>query len=270
MMRAGAALLSTVLAAALLTTPGTGRAASPPPDLSGDWRLDLYVVSHARIPVLGTTTILARTIFQSTVDGQPGSQVLHTRPCALHPQTTRPIATTTIPQAFVDHLPPKDVPLVMDSDAAGRWSFVADMQPQDVGWTRARHRPVPGALVPQDASHPAVLDFEGDGHPGATIHLEAPLFGDIEIYVVQTAHTVLSAAVGAGDVIEGSAHPRAFAQRTIGASNRLFISNPDIELDAGQSRFRLARVPAGTTCAALARGEGAGVPLRPEDVRPRD
>ena len=269
-MPARAARFSAGLVAAALVTPATGLAASGPPDLAGDWRLDLYVVSHARIPVLGTTTILARTIFQATVDGEPGSQILHTRPCKLQPQTTRPIATTTIPQAFVDNLPRKHVPLVMSADASGQWSFIGDMQPQDVGWTRARHRPVPDALVPQDADHPAVLDFERDGHPGATIHLEAPLFGDIEIYVVQTAHTVLSASNAEGDVIEGQANPRDFAQRTIGASNRLFISNPDIELDAGQSRFRLARVPAGTTCADLERGEGAGPALRPEDVRPRD
>ena len=245
-------------------------AAPVPPDLAGTWRLDLYVVSHARIPVLGTTTILARTIFQATIDGDPGSQVMHTRPCKLQPETTRPIATTIIPQAFVDHLPPKHVPLELTARETGGWSLVGDMQPQDVGWTRTRHRPTASALVPQDADHPAVLDFEGDGHPGATIHLDAPLFGEIEIYVVQTAHTVLSANIKGDGTITGRANPRDFAQRTIGASNRLFISNPDISLDANQSSFRLARVPDGTACDALARGVGAGTPIRPEDVRPRD
>jgi hypothetical protein len=263
----------------LLGLSGAARADDPPaaepagpaaPDLAGDWRMDLYVVSHAKIPVLGTTTILAHTIFQATVDGEPGSQVLHTRPCKLNPQTTRPIATTIVPQAFVDHLPKKDVALVMSQDAAGAWSFVGDMKPQDVGWTRAKYRPVKGALVPQDKEHAAVLDFEGDGHPGATVHLDAPLFGEIEIYVVQTAHTIISGDVGDGQVITGGANPKNFAQRTIGASNRLFISNPDITLDPGQSSFRLARVPAGTGCAALAKGAGAGAPIKPEDVKPRD
>lgn len=251
--------------------PSGGAPAAPAaPDLSGDWRMDLYVVSHARIPVLGTTTILAHTLFQATVDGPPGEQVLHTRPCRLNPQTTRPIATTIVPQAFVDHLPSKDVPLVMSQDPAGAWRFTGDMQPQDVGWTRKKYTPTAGALVPQDKDHPSVLDFEGDGHPGATVHLDAPLFGNIEIYVVQTAHTLLSASVGDARIIEGHANPKSFGQRTIGASNRLFVSNPDIQLDPGQSSFRLARVPAGTSCAALAKGEGAGAVVRPEDVKPRD
>lgn len=245
-------------------------AEAPPPDLRGDWRVDLYVVSHARIPVLGTTTILAHTIFQATVDGPVGAPVLHTRPCKLNPQTTRPIATTTVPQAFVDHLPAKDVPLVLTQDAAGAWRFTGDMQPQDVGWTRQRYTPAPGAPVPQDKSHPAVLDFEGDGHPGATVHLDAPLFGDIEIYVVQTAHTLLAAPVGDARIIEGHANPKGFGQRTIGASNRLFVSNPDITLDPAQSSFRMARVPAGTGCAALAKGTGAGRTVKPADVTPRD
>lgn len=241
-----------------------------PPDLSGAWRMDLYVVSHARIPVLGTTTILAHTVFQATVDGPAGEQVLHTRPCKLNPQTTRNIATTTVPQAFVDHLPSKHVPMVMVRGSGGGWGFTGDMQPQDVGWTRERYTPTRAALVPQDKDHPAVLDFEGDGHPGATVRLDAPLFGEIEIYVVQTAHTQLSADVGDGEIISGHADPQGFAQRTIGASNRLFVSNPDITLDPAQSSFRMARVPAGTGCAALAKGLGAGAPVRPEDVKPRD
>jgi hypothetical protein len=278
----GVALSSAVSLPAWAEGPG-GTAAEPAPsaideapaapvapDLAGDWRMDLYVVSHARIPVLGTTTILAHTLFQATVDGAPGAQVLHTRPCRLNPQTTRPIATTIVPQAFVDHLPSKHVPLVMSQAPDGGWRFTGDMQPQDVGWTRKRYTPTRGALVPQDKEHPAVLDFEGDGHPGATVHLDAPLFGNIEIYVVQTAHTKLAAEVGDAQVIEGHADPQGFGQRTIGASNRLFVSNPDITLDPAQSSFRLARVPTGTSCGTLASGTGAGTPILPDDVKPRD
>ncbi|MEC7948542.1 MAG: hypothetical protein VX265_13340, partial [Myxococcota bacterium] len=162
----GSIVLAAAPAFASSTPPGdaTPDAAVPsPPDLAGDWRMDLYVVSHARIPILGTTTILAQTVFQATVDGEPGDQVLHTQPCKLDPKSTRPIAKTIVPQAFVDHLPRKDVPLRFSRTTAGAWHFVGDMQPQDVGWTRTMFQPTADARVPQDREHPAVLDFEGDG-----------------------------------------------------------------------------------------------------------
>ncbi len=250
--------------------PFAAEAAAPlPPDLRGDWRMDLWIVSHARIPVLGTTTILAHTIYTARVDGTQAAPVMHTRPCKLNPQTTKPIATTSIPQPFVDNLPLKDVPIEF-SEGDGGWTLRGDMQPQDVGWDRARYRGKPGALVPQEAEHPAVVDHEADGHPGATIHLNAPLIGTVEVYVTQTAHTILHGTWDGADVLTGSTELKGFGQRSIGASNRIFVSNPDIELDAAQSRFRLARVPDGTSCAALAGGVGAGPELRPKDVKPKD
>jgi hypothetical protein len=243
---------------------------SAPPDLRGDWRMDLYVVSHVRIPLLGTTTILAHTVLQVKIDGSVEAPIMHTRPCQLTPQTTRPIATTEIPQAFVDHLPPKHFLLLLSQSPDKDWQFTGDMRPQDVGWTRDKYSPTPDAPLPQDKDHPAVMDFEGDGHPGATIQLVAPLFGEIDLYVVQTAHTRLSASVGDAQIIVGEADLSNFGQRTIAASNRLFVSNPDIILDSDQSSFRLGRVPAGTTCRALRAGAGAGTHVQPEDVRPRD
>lgn len=240
-----------------------------PSDMRGDWRLDLWIVSHTRIPVLGTTTILAHTIYTVSIDGTPAEPVLHSRPCKLNPQTTKPIATTTIPQSFVDNLPIKHVPIEF-TPAGDGWRWRGDMQPQDVGWARSKYTQKPGALVPQSKDDPAIVDHEGDGHPGATIHLHAPLFSTVEVYVAQTAHTILHGTWNGEDVLTGTTELKGFGQRSIGASHRLFVSNPDIELDAAQSRFRLARVPDGTSCAALAGGIGAGPELRPKDVKPKD
>lgn len=269
MMKPHRLLLAMLWLGALLLSPPSAAQSDPPPDLRGMWRMDLYVVSHAQIPVLGTTTILAHTIMTARIDGTADAQVMHTTPCSLSPQTTRPIATTIVPQRFVDHLPRKDIPVQFERTAAGQWSLTADMQPQDVGWRRDRFTTTAGELLPPAATHPAVVDFEGDGHPGATLILDAPLFGEIEIYVVQTAHTVLTASINDAQVIDGTATPARFGQRTIGASNRLFVSNPTITLDGNQSQFRLARVPDNTSCAALSAGTGAGQILRPEDVRPQ-
>jgi hypothetical protein len=253
------------------TPTGAGSAATlAPPDMRGEWRMDLYIVSHTRIPVLGTTTVLSHTLFNATVDGTPEAPVLHTRPCGLFPQTTRPIASTTIPQAFVDKMPRKAIPFSVTEDG-DVWQLQADMRRQDVGWHRPGFVPdEPGQTVPHTAENAAIRDFEADGHPGATIYLNAPIFGQIDIYMLQTAHTEISASWDGGDFIEGPAHVLEFAHRSIGASNRLFMANPDIEMDSAQSRWRLSRVPAGTTCAALKTGAGQTTPLSAQDVRPRD
>jgi hypothetical protein len=220
--------------------------------------------------VLGTTTILSHTLFTAMVDGTPGAPVLHTLPCGVFPQTTRPIASTTIPQAFIDKMPRKDVPFDL-SPEGDKWRLHADMRRQDIGWHRPDFVPdEPGQTIPHSAGNAAIRDHEGDGHPGATIYLNAPIFGQIDIYMVQTAHTEISASWDGGDFIQGPAHVIEFGHRSIGASNRLFTANPDVEIDATQSRWRLTRVPTDTTCAALKSGVGQGTPLGPKDVRPRD
>lgn len=236
----------------LLVLPLAAAAQSPPPDLRGTWRMDLRIVSEAHVPVLGTTVIKSRTTFLVTVDGEAGAPVVHTDPCHLEAEPSRAIARTTIPRSFIEALPEKDFPAVLTATAEG-WAMKADMKPQYLGYDAAAS---PKAL-PEDADHPAVRDLEGDGKPGGTIHLDAPVFGLIELYVVQRAHTVLDAKLTGADVFEGGATVRTFGQRTIGASNRLFAANADVTVNQSASGFRWARVPEGTTCAALVGGVGA-------------
>lgn len=232
----------------------------PPPDPRGDWRLDVHVVSHLNIPVLGTTTLLSSTAYMVRIEGTAEAPVLAQKPCALRTSATRPIATTTIPQAFVDALPPKRYPLVLTPEGSG-WRVRGDMRPQYIGWDPAKTRTIPSS--PDD---PAVFDFERDGNPGATVHLDAPVLGEIEIYIVQVAHTLLDGTWDGGDAMGGRTQVKAFQQRSIAASNRLFVQNPEVRLDNAQSKWRLVRVPAGTTCADIAgRNVGGGPALTAAD-----
>ncbi len=227
-------------------------AAPVPPDLRGLWRFDLRIVSNAKVPVLGTTEVKSRTTFLATVDGTAEAPVIHTRPCQLQAEPSRAIAKTIVPQSFIEALPRKTFAPRLEAGDGG-WRFHADMRPQYLGYDPK----VAGEKPPHDKEAKGITDLEGDGHPGGTIHLDAPIFGLIELYVVQRAHTVLDGTWTGADVWEGDATVLAFGQRTIGASNRLFVANAEVTVDQANSRFRWARVPPGTTCGQLKAGTGA-------------
>lgn len=233
-------------------TPAEALAAAPsPPDLRGTWRFELIVVTHASIPVLGTTTVESRTLFLTRVAGSVRSPVIDAVACQIQVEPSRAIAVTTVPQEFVDAIPPKHTPAVLTWHE-DRWRFQADMRPQPLGYAPEAS----GGELPQRPGDPGITDLEGDGHPGGTIHLDAPLFGQIDLYVVQHAHTVLDGTWTGAHDWTGEATVHDFGQRTIGASNRLFMANADISVDQEHSRFRWARVAEGTECAALRDGVG--------------
>ena len=221
------------------------------PDPRGTWRLDLTVVTHAKVPVLGTTTARARTTFVVQIDGEPGSAMVKTDPCRLRILSDRSFATTRIPPAFEAALKGKQAALEGGPPTAGSPVRI-DLRPQHMGYN-----PSIRSSVPEQADDPAVIDFERDGNPGGTIILDAPLFGETEIYVVQRAHSILEGEWKSADLALGRATIRDYAQRSVGASNRLFATNPDIKPDSTASTWRMVRIEEGATCADLARGAGA-------------
>ncbi len=226
----------------------TGAEGSVPP-LQGTWRLDMQIYSFAHIPVLGETEIRSRTVYRAEVTGSPEAPTVSVRVCRMDARSPRAIATTRIPQAFVDAVPQRVLPAKL-SPEGDAWAFHLDLTPNHLGYDPKR---APDGL-PRDTDHPAVVDFEGDGHPGGTFLLDAPLFGEVQIYVVQHAHTLLDGTWTGGDVWGGRASLRTFDQRSIGASNRLFAANAKVTVDATRSRFQWTRVPEGTSCKALRDG----------------
>lgn len=223
-----------------------------PPDMRGTWRFDLRIVSNAKVPVLGTTEVKSRTTFLATVSGSQERPTIHTVPCHLQAEPSRAIAKTIVPKTFIDALPQKRFPAELKQQGEG-WAFHADMKPQYLGYDPK----IAGEKPPHDKDAKGITDLEGDGHPGGTIHLDAPIFGIIELYVVQRAHTVLDGSWTGAEVWEGDATVLAFGQRTIGASNRLFVANAEVTVDQKNSRYRWARVPEGTSCSQLKKGTGA-------------
>lgn len=209
-------------------------AAEPPPpspDLSGTWRVDLHLVHDVRVPVLGRSRSDSRTVqLWEVADG-----AMRNRHCSIQAVARNPIGKPRMPAPFVDNIPRTAAPIALDGVA-----FRVDLGVGRIGFT--------GDDVPTEPDDAALHDHEDDGNPGATIHVWAPFFGEVAVYIAQRTHMVLEGRVE-GDRVTGRATQRELVQHTLGAANRLFAQQPQVTPVPEESSFTMVRVPSGTTCA---------------------
>jgi hypothetical protein len=147
---------------------------------------------------------------------------------------------------FVAALSNHTYPIQMEKDAQG-WRYRADLGMERIGY---RADSLDGKLPPK-IDDPAVYDWDGDGHPGATLRLAVPVLPDGELYVVQRGQAVLNGRVVAPGRIDGGIEVRSFEHRILGAKPSFLNRSPEIEPDPKGSRFSISPVPAGTTCESL-------------------
>lgn len=219
-------------------------AAAGPLDLSGVWRVTMEIVTAARIPVLGTTDIHTYQTMLATVSADGPGFTVHHQTCTFRAESRPSLATTHFPQAFVDAIPDRDYRLELVDGAAGpagsmHVGFVA------VGWD-----PALGSF-PERLDAPSVVDWDHDTAPAATVQLQVPIFGTVDVYQVQAQDLWFDAASVSADAIVGTVRIEGMRSRTLGATNRLFIQNPKLQQLPGRSPFRFERAPPGTTCATL-------------------
>ncbi len=129
-------------------------------DLTGTWRVDLHLVHDVHVPVLGRSRTDAYTVQLWRIEGDR----LVNEHCSIRAVARTRIGRPTIPEAFVEAIRHAEVPLTVDGDR-----LRADMSESRIGYD--------GDQLPTHADDPTVRDHEGDGHPGATITVWAPLFG---------------------------------------------------------------------------------------------
>lgn len=214
-------------------------AAATPADLSGHWSLELSMVISAKIPVFGQTELVTKTTMLAHIaDG-----IQHHTTCTVRPTSPLRMVTTTVPDSFIRHIKDKSYPIILGEDG----SYQADFGPQYIGYDPS----ISGGEPPQEANDPSVFDWEGDGSPGATILLDAPLLGRSEVYITQHAHTKLIGQLTNPDTVTGGLNIIAMHQRSIGAKPAMFASNPEAVPVEEKSSFVMRRVPADTTCADL-------------------
>ncbi|MEL6347455.1 MAG: hypothetical protein AAFV53_30345 [Myxococcota bacterium] len=231
----------------LLSAASQAETLPAPPDLAGTWHIQLTIVNSAKVPVLGPTEIRTITTLLATVtpDGAGGWRQHHTT-CQIDPQSGLKVAQTAIPQPFVDAIGDKNYTPKLTVDG-GAWTYTADFGAQHIAYDPARS----GGRPPQTDDHPALIDFEGDGRPGATIHLQVPVFGQVEVYITQLAHTRIAGPFVTPDRIAGPIQVVALEQRSIGAKPGIFASNPEVTHQPDKSVFFMQRVAPGTTCETL-------------------
>lgn len=220
------------------------------PDLTGTWRVEWVAANQARIPILGGTTITTRQVSLATVSLAPdGSLVQEHAACAIRAEAR--LATTTFPDGFLAALPRKVYAptLVQEGDT---WRYHADTGPLAIGF----HPEQATDGLPTEIDHPAVFDWDGDGQPGGTVRVKAPLFSEVDVYVVQRSRGVLDGAAEVADgrvtSLRGAFVLEGFEQHTIGATNRLFHTTPRATFDPSGSWFEMHRVDDGSTCATIA------------------
>ena len=217
-----------------------------PPDLSGTWKLELNGTNQVEIPVLGSNKVRSRQVMLVHIRGNDPIIQRH-RVCSLKVDSDRSVIHTIIPDPWVAALPRKEYPIEIKQREDGTWSYRADLLPLRIGYDPN----VTGDELPQDIDSPGVIDWDGDGKPAATVYLEMNLFGDVEVYLVQAANTILEGTMTDDRHIDGQMLLAELRQRTIGASNRLFISNPDVKPYPPESTFKLSRVSDGSSCEDL-------------------
>ena len=110
-------------------------------------------------------------------------------------------------------LPKHTYPIQIERDTQG-WLYRADLGVERIGY---RADSVDGKL-PTKIDDPTVYDWDGDGHPGATLRLSVPLLPDGELYVVQRGQSVLNGRVIAPGRIDGGIEVRSFEHRVLAPS----------------------------------------------------
>jgi len=203
----------------------------------GIYALETQVVTTSQVPIFGKNRVTTVTRALVEITSRPPGLGVRQRTCSIDVDSTSS-ARTVIPGAFIAGLPELRYSLV---EADGGFQLDGT---QVVGLFEERD------TLPRRGSDPSVRDMDGDGKPGATIRLEIPMIGEVDVYVVQQTRAILTGRLAEGGA-EGRVEVVSIDQRTIGASNPVFKASPKLVPVEGEGHFALWPVRDGTTCSEL-------------------
>ena len=212
----------------------------------GRYRLEMIMASISHLPFFGSSKSASKSV--SLVDiKRDGSGLLQShRVCDFRVLEQSAMIKLTFPEKFIAALANHSYPIQLEREARG-WRYTADL-----GIERIGYREMPDeSTIPSKIDDPAVFDWDGDGHPGATLKLSVPLFPEGELYVVQRGHSVLNGWISEPGRIAGSIDVRSFEQRVIGARPQFLNRSPNIEANPKDSTFVLTPVAPESTCETL-------------------
>ena len=207
-----------------LLLTGVALAAKPPFDVSAPYLLEMRMVTSSDEPFTGRREMVTTSLFAVRFERRGGEWQQVQTACA--------VSVSGGPVSFPD-------------------AFVASMTPTraPVEWAGGRYRHDPGAVyvgvvpgtttLPETPDDPGVVDHEGDGYPGATVHLQVPVFGRVRLALLQVSHTILAGPIVDG-VVEGPLGVERMEQRSLGASVAVFDVSRNMTVVPDRSTFRLA------------------------------
>jgi hypothetical protein len=213
---------------------------------SGTYRLELREVHAARFPLLGRTRTTWASVSLARLTRDSGTLTQEHRLCDVRFESGLPLVEMVMPEPMRDSLARPPYTVVLKPDEEGGWRYRADLGFEHVGYTPEE----PGAPPPQQGDDPSIVDSDGDGKPGATLHMVVPVLDPLELYVVQRGHAVLDGRVVEGGRVEGALEAE-LEQVVIGSDPYFLKRNPELEPEPALSTFVLTPVPEDSTCESL-------------------
>ena len=217
----------------------------------GTYRLEMIMATVSHLPFLGSSKSASKSVSLVEIRREGKVMTQTHQVCDFRVLEDSALIKMVFSDKFVAALSKHTYPIQLLRDAQG-WFYRADL-----GMERIGYRADAEEKLPTQIDDPGVYDWDGDGHPGATLRLAVPLLPDGELYVVQRGQSVLSGRVTSPGRIEGGIEVRSFEHRVLGAKPSFLNRSPKIEPDPKGSRFSLVLAPRGSTCASLRETEAA-------------
>jgi hypothetical protein len=212
----------------------------------GMYRLEMVLASIARLPFFGISKSASRSVSLIEVTNHPNGLLQRHEVCDFHVLQDSAMIKMVFPDKFVAALAKHSYPVQVEKDGQG-WRYRADLGVERIGYKPSSSE----SNLPTKLDDPSVYDWDGDGHPGATLKISVPLLPDGELYIVQRGHSILSGRITARGRIEGSIEIRSFEHRVLGAWPEFLNRSPEIIADPAGSRFTIIPIPHDSVCETL-------------------
>lgn len=153
--------------------------------LEGQWAARWTTVTETPAPLGATVRSTQRRIAlvalrEQTTDAGEVHVAIEGRVCDLDVESSTSLASTLVPDAYVQALPPVSLRGVRREEHLEIFPSV-----ETIGAEVA-----PGEALPRDVDDPRVRDSDGDGHPGVTVRVQGMSGGDM--YFVQRREAAAS------------------------------------------------------------------------------
>ncbi len=218
---------------------------------TGTYRLEMIMASTTKIPFFGTSKSASKSVSLVEIRRDSNGIIQNHRVCDFRVLEDSAMIKMVFPEKFIAALAKHSYPIHLKKDGQG-WSYRADLGVERIGYRAGGGE----EKLPAKIDDPTVFDWDGDGHPGATVKLSVPLLPAGELYIVQRGQSILTGRVVQPGRIEGGLEVRHFDQRVLGAHPGFFARSPEIETNPKDSRFTLSPVPAHSTCESLRAANG--------------